>query len=223
MSSTNRGAQRSPADYYPSPAWPVRRFLERCGLPTGRWLEPSAGEGHIIRACAPLVSGVEWTAVELRPECAPLLSEAGARVLTGNFLAADPEWLGLGINEKFDVAIGNPPFSLAHEFVEHARRFAHVTVMLLRLGFLESEERADFLRSWMPNVYVIPERISYTGTGRTDSTAYAWFVWGDRWRSTWSELRVLSSTPLEERKAPTACVLPAPVIEQMELFTGGAA
>lgn len=223
MSSTNRGGKRSAADYYPTPPWPVRRLLERLPLRRGRWLESSAGEGHIIRAVEPIVSGIEWTAVELRPECGPLLTAAGERVrsLTGNFLSADRDWLGLAEGEFFDVAIGNPPFCHALDFVEHTRRFASTTVLLLRLGFLETEERAAWLSKWMPDVFVIPDRISFTGDG-SDSTGYAWFAWFHSLRTSVSNLRVLSTTPLEERKERAVLELPIPVIpEQQELLLLG--
>lgn len=213
MSATNRGGQRSPADFYATPAWCVRRFLERCPLPRGTWLEPSAGEGHLLRAVASVRQDIDWTAVELRGECSPLLLGTGARVLTGNFLSADRDWLDLHGAEEFDVVIGNPPFRHALEFVEQARRFARVTAMLLRLDFLESDERADFLRAWMPSVYVLPDRPSFTGEG-TDSTAYAWFVW-DREPA---RIQILDSTPLIERKAPVLYQLPASLVEQKELF-----
>lgn len=217
MSATNRGGQRSPADFYATPAWCVRRFLERCTLPRGRWLEPTAGEGHLLRAVASVRPALDWTAVELRPECAPLLDATGARVRVGNFLSADREWLGLHGAEEFDVAIGNPPFRYALECIEAARRVARITAMLLRLDFLESDERAEFLRAWTPDVYVLPDRPSFTGEG-TDSTAYGWFVWRWGWRTSTAELHILDSTPLAERKAPTLYQLPAPVVEQRELF-----
>jgi hypothetical protein len=220
VSATGRGGQRSPADYYPTPAWCVHRLHEARVLPRGRWLEPSAGEGHIIRASSYL-SGIEWTACELRPECEPLLAPLAPVVRIGNFLSADAEWLGLRRDERFAVCIGNPPFRYALEFVDQARRFADVVVLLLRLGFLETEDRAEMLREWTPSVDVLPDRASFDGEG-TDSTAYGWFVW-DRWhRRPHGELRVLAPTPLEQRRAGK-CVLSPPVVEQQDLFAAGGA
>ena len=50
MSSTHRGAERRPADFYATPHWTVRRLLEALPLPGGVWFEPCAGEGDIIKA-----------------------------------------------------------------------------------------------------------------------------------------------------------------------------
>ena len=41
---------RRDRDYYPTPSWCVRALLETVDLPTGTWLEPTAGDGAIIRA-----------------------------------------------------------------------------------------------------------------------------------------------------------------------------
>ena len=51
MSSTNRGAVRAPDDFYATPGWAVRAVLPHLSLSTGsgRILEPSCGEGAIVR------------------------------------------------------------------------------------------------------------------------------------------------------------------------------
>jgi hypothetical protein len=78
------------------------------------------------------------------------------------------------------MIIGNPPFSLAQEFLEKCFEIAKddtYVVMLLRLAFLESRKRHKF---WQENplhkLYVLSERPSFIN-GKTDATAYGWFVW----------------------------------------------
>jgi hypothetical protein len=73
--------------------------------------------------------------------------------------------------------------------------------MLLRLNFLGSSVRAQFMRSHTPDVYVLPNRPSFTGNG-TDSIEYTWFVWrhGNAGRAE-GKLTLLSETPLAERQA----------------------
>lgn len=169
MSATGRGAERAEADYYPTPAWCVQRLLDHVELPAGIWLEPSAGEGHIIRAAQ--LSRVWWIAVEMREECGPPLRAVCDDVVIADFLRWD------GVHVPCAVALGNPPFSLAQEFVEHALRHAEQVVYLLRLSFLESQKRRAFFgRVGVPDVFVLPERPSFTGEG-TDSCAYAWMRW----------------------------------------------
>ncbi len=191
MSSTNRGRARHRADNYPTPSWCVRRLLEVVALPReGRWLEPCAGDGAIIRATPP---GPTWTAMELRPECEPLLEPmvGAAQTHLGDFLASPP-------SGKFDVVLTNPPYGSAQAFVEQARRRADHVVMLLRLNFLASATRAPFMRETLPDVYVLPNRPSFTGKG-TDSIEYAWFHWHDHGRPAgW--VRVLADTSVAERR-----------------------
>jgi hypothetical protein len=75
------------------------------------------------------------------------------------------------------VALGNPPFALAQEFIQHTLTMAEQVVFLLRLSFLESQKREHFFaRVGVPDVFVLPERPSFTGEG-TDACAYAWMRW----------------------------------------------
>lgn len=168
MSATNRGAERVICDFYPTPPAHVRRILARLGLPGGRWLEPSAGDGAIIRAAAR--PDVAWTACEIRPEAKPALEATGARVVIGDFLAAD-----LGA-ERFAAAVLNPPFTLALPFAMRCLELADNVLMLARLNWLESQDREPWLRRHTPDVFVIPDRPSFVGGG-TDATAYAWMFW----------------------------------------------
>ena len=74
--------------------------------------------------------------------------------------------------------------------------------MLLRLNFLGSQERSDYLREHMPDIYVIPNRPSFTG-GKTDSIEYAWFVWSkynDYGKNSSGKIVILETTPANIRK-----------------------
>lgn len=197
MSSTNRGYQKARDDFYPTPTWCVRRLLERLPLPSGRWLEPGAGEGAIIRAVSR--PDVRWTAIELRPECRKDLEVLvnSSRVFIGDYLAsAQAHPLG---KQSFDVILANPPFSYAMEFVQESLRRAPMVAMLLRLNFLGSGKRSEFMRMHCPDVYVLPDRPSFTGEG-TDSIEYAWFFWGHGMATRRTgKVAVLDSTPTSER------------------------
>lgn len=193
MSSTSRGGKRSPADFYPTPSWPVRRLLERVDLPGGIWIEPAAGDGAIIRAVKEIRSDVTWLGFELRKKCAkkllPLVHNAD---VTANWLKVQPM-------VRAKVIFGNPPFSKAMEFIEHSLRHADYVVLLLRLNFVGTDERNAFFKKQMPNVYVVPNRISFTKDGKADSIEYAWFVWGPTCERYIGTIEVLNTTPVEER------------------------
>lgn len=172
MSATGRGATRAPLDFYGTPEWCVRRYLDkRCmALPGNRWLEPSAGNGAIIRAvnawyAVQALDPVNWVAVDICP-LAPGIAQA-------DFLAPD-----VTTANKFDLCIGNPPYSLAMEFIEKGLTVAHEVAFLLRLNFLETDKRAEFFHTHPCDVHVLPNRPSFTTDGHTDATAYAWFEFG---------------------------------------------
>lgn len=82
----------------------------------------------------------------------------------------------------YDIAIGNPPFKLAEEFVLKSYSLINKkgkVVFLLKLAFLESRKRANGLFKGLPPsvVYVLAGRPSFDGTGRSNDSAYAVFVW----------------------------------------------
>lgn len=208
MSSTNRGGQRSDADNYPTPAWCVRRLLEVCPLPPGRWLEPAAGEGAIIKAVNEKCLGITWTALDIRNCGTATLDAVNGSSSAAfhhvedvvDFLCWEPDWESSPARKRFDVCITNPPYSQAGDFIRRSLELADVVVMLLRLNFLGSESRADFWRAHPPDVFVLPNRPAFIN-GKTDSCEYAWFVWRSGEQRSAGSIRVLATTPKDERRS----------------------
>lgn len=198
MSAKGRGSEVVPSEFYPTPAWCVRRILEALPLPGGRWLEPSAGDGAIMRAVNEVRSDVEWCAVEIREECRAGLLALTPLVTIADFVRA-PECFDPGCQ----VAILNPPFSLALPFVDRllTMRSVRWIVMLQRTNWLESEGRNAFLRQFTPDLYVLPNRPSFIGDGTTDATSYAWYVWSSHHAGRDGKLTILPTTSDEERNA----------------------
>lgn len=199
MSSTGRGPRLGGAeDYFRTPSWTVRRLLEAWHPKGGVWLEPGAGSGSIIRAVNAVRSDVEWTAVEIRPDERLRLARLG-RVITCDYLDEASAY-PLNTIENISVVIGNPPFSLAQEFIDQSRRIApNADIALqLRLNFVGSEDRAPFMRRCPPDVKTLPNRPSYT-LRQTDSPEYGWLIWppGECAQGTF---QVLGSTSIEERQ-----------------------
>ncbi len=53
--------------------------------------------------------------------------------------------------------------------------------MLLRTAFLESKKRYDFWQKHPLNgLYVLSQRPSFLGNGKSDATSYSWFVWNKK-------------------------------------------
>ena len=162
-------------DYFPTPAAAVRALLDACPPPPGPVLEPSAGEGHIVREL--VAAGYPVEAVELRQECRGALIAAGAHAVE----IAD--WLSVAAHKRPGSIVGNPPFSAALEHVEACLGTgAGYVALLLRLGFLASQRRAEFhARHPVSALYPLARRPSFSGDGKTDQYDVAWFVWRKDW------------------------------------------
>lgn len=173
MSATNRGAVRREADFYATPLESVFSFLDNFGEinPKDQILEPSAGNGAIINALRLRGYRNPVTAVELREE--KELYFFADEVIYGDFLK-------MNFSRRYDVIIGNPPYSLAQEFITKSLSLLRPggrLIFLLRTNFLESEKRFKWWQDKIPSgLYVLHKRPSFTGHG-TDATSYSWFVW----------------------------------------------
>lgn len=224
MSATGRSPRGgvvdgATADYFPTPAWCVHRLLDDCaddlGLVDGAdvtALEPTVGDGAIVRAVAswpllrPSHALPRWTGVELRRGALDPATRLDRHVEGVDFRSWHPDPDGIENVPLFDVTIGNPPFNLAESIVRHAMDISVVVVMLLRVSFLESDERIPFWHGVGedPALRILPNRPSFDGEG-TDSTAYAWFIWGC---PAITGVRVLASTPAGVRAAQR----PGPIV-----------
>jgi hypothetical protein len=90
---------------------------------------------------------------------------------------------------------------MAQAFIESSRkRFPNADIcFLLRLGFLESEARREFFQQMgVPDLYILPNRPSFTGQG-TDASTYAWFLWSEQ-PAKIGRVQILKYTPRAERK-----------------------
>jgi hypothetical protein len=133
-----------------------------------------------------------WCAVELREECREALVQIpNCEVVIGDFRSVT--------TELADVALFNPPYRLAQEFVVKSMTLAKYVVALLRLNFLGSDLRADWLRTWTPDVKVLPNRPKFRAGPGTDSIEYAWMVWDSGVPSASGTICVLPPTSKAER------------------------
>lgn len=176
MSATNRGAKRREADFYPTPSELAERIVRRQPLAEyARVLEPSVGSGAFLCEIRAYFPTSRITAIDPSDTYFPThLATEAHRTTLEHFAASRPD-------ARFDLIIGNPPFSLAEEHVRICSSMLAPDgrlVFLLRLAFLETRKRAKLWRECQPaKVTVLRERPSFTSDGKTDSCAYAVFEW----------------------------------------------
>jgi hypothetical protein len=174
-------------EFHPTPREAITPLLETSlvTLPGGVWIEPCAGTGRIVSTVNEYRSDVRWRLFELDPRVGeflvPLVRPGIDKLAPfGDFVTRPwpASWT------RADVLIMNPPFEHTSAFVAAAFERAHWVVMLQRVGWFGTQERAPWLRRFCPDQYTLPKRPSFRPDGQTDSCEYAWYVWppGDRER-----------------------------------------
>ncbi|TXH10348.1 MAG: methyltransferase [Hyphomicrobiaceae bacterium] len=202
-------------DDFPTPPWATRalcRFLIDGHYP---WLkdqtvrEPAANRGHMVRPLSEYFHDVIASDVH----------DYGVGYDVRDYLYGPPP-------DMVDWTITNPPFRLAHEFIERALATSRRGVaVIVRSAFLEGDKRHRELFSTTPPAYVLqlvdrcgmlkarlikqgapdPFNLDDQGEPRkaSSATAYCWVVWMHgqhdtrfRWLSGRSELERDGDYPL---------------------------
>lgn len=185
---------RAERDFYPTPATAVYPLLKRVGRQLRRatngddYLEPAVGEGAILRAFRDFriksrgdgfsYPCPNWDTLDIEPVTTETISSLGG---TGHRSFQQTNYLNFTTEKQYNVIITNPPFKIAQEFVEHSLAlcpgYCPVVIMLLRLGFLGSEDRSHWWQGREPDaMYVLSQRPKFRGSG-SDNADYAWFFW----------------------------------------------
>lgn len=174
LSNMATGSMKAPLserrdDLYETPVCAVETLLAVEPVPLAVW-EPACGPGAIVRSLR--ASGRAVIATDLVDYGCP---DSKARY---DFLMEQQAPPGV------PAIVTNPPFKLAGEFVEHARRLVPQTYMLMRLAFLESERRkrlfegGDLARVWVFSRRLpMMHRAGWEGRKANSAMAFAWFVW----------------------------------------------
>jgi hypothetical protein len=185
VSATGRNlTPRDPDDFYPTPAPLIAAALDRVTL-TGTpgasltILDPGAGRGEWGKAARLRWPDARLIGIDLTHD-APT-SGAYDQWIRGDFLTwaagYDRDREGL-----IDLAIGNPPYKLAEQFIRLSARLVGpggLIGFLLRLGMLEGIKRGAGLWRELPPAResVCTARPSFTGNRKTDMAAYGFFEW----------------------------------------------
>ncbi len=138
-------------------------------------LEPSVGQGHISKALHTLGAN--------NIDCVDIVDRGVSDVIVTNYL----DWV---TQNKYDLIITNPPFSLAQEFVEKSFELINnqgFIVMFLQVQFLEGVKRAEFFDKYhLKYVYVFRQRMATWNNGNeldpngkrwATTMCHAWFIW----------------------------------------------
>jgi hypothetical protein len=176
-----RTEARDSLDDFPTPPWATRALCEwivdqRGTLKLDTCREPAANRGHMVRPLLEYFKSVDAFDIH----------DYGAGFQAMDYLASQ--------GDTVDWTITNPPFRLAEQFIERAKRDSHNIAMLVRTAFLESVGRYERLFQYEPPSWVLQftERVVMhkgvlTQTGST-ATAYCWVIWdnfGDGTRFGW--------------------------------------
>lgn len=170
-----RFSSKDGLDYYPTPPWATRAFIENIikdkhDLNKQTCLEPACGGGYMSRALLEYFQHVDSYDI----------NDYGYGNVR-NFLCEPFD------ENSYDWVITNPPFNLAKEFIIEALRVSRIGVaMLARTTFLESVGRYnDLFKNNPPSIFAqYVERVPMVN-GRLDkkattATGYAWFIWDNR-------------------------------------------
>jgi hypothetical protein len=175
-------------DYFPTPPFATRALTEFLALQLGDlgdqtcW-EPAAGEMHMARPLAESFGHVRVSDVFPYDENAELFDFTQAR--WSRSLAGAADWV-----------ITNPPFRLAHDFIQTAGHVARIGfAMLVRTSFLEGGDRhaqlfsqfpPDFVLQFCERVVMLEGRLIKAGAvdpttpdkrKASTATSYCWLVW----------------------------------------------
>lgn len=164
--------ERRTFDYYPTSPETIKSALDLLDITPKHVLDPGAGAGNWGEAIhrrwpAAHLYGAEAQMFPAHPDYTSWIR--------GDFADYEPE-------VKFDLVMGNPPYSEAESFLRRSLSFCApggIVAFLLRLAFLEGQGRRDGLFAEYPpkTVAVCSKRPSFTGDGRTNATAFCMIYW----------------------------------------------
>lgn len=191
------------------PEWVVDMCLEMvlpviCLRPPKLILEPSAGTGRFLGPLRNRYPEAQILAIDNDSSVGPW-PEADES-LTANYL----NWPAPDI--RFDLTIGNPPFSFTGEFCTHALTMSKAVVFVARYGFLSSAKRVPFWREYRPshifnmanrpNYDVPPEFVEAYEDAGGDFCEYCFVCWAQP-KNEVTLFEWLPSIPVDVRRGAT--------------------
>jgi hypothetical protein len=150
-------------DAYYTPTNAIEHLLSNYEI-MGRIYEPCAGDGAISKVLKS--NGFDIRTNDLYVDEHDYKQDARDFIPSSLHPGLDIQW-----------TITNPPFNQFMPILENCYKLSNFgVVMLLRLSALEPcYDRWEFMNKHLTGLICIP-RISFTGDGKTDSVATAWFI-----------------------------------------------
>lgn len=159
-------------DFYETPSWMIHALLTHVPEISGTVFECCVGDGSIYRELINLPR-VEVVLTNDIDETKPASYHYDA--------AQAIAWSAVDHDRSIDWVVTNPPFDpdIMVPILQNALATARVGVVLLgRVSFLEpTKARGAVLSANPPRRYLVTERHSFTGNGKSDSATTAWMVW----------------------------------------------
>lgn len=196
MSSTNRSAARAQhvADYYKTPVPAIMDFLMEFLSDNphmafdGKFiLDPCAGGSGSETMSYPEALQKYTYKAPLTIETIDIREDSPAKHKC--------DYLATAVSYWPDVIITNPPFNLALPIIKKALvdvKTGGLVIMLLRLNFFGSRERAEWFDKHMPLFcYVHSKRMKFRAGGGTDSIEYMHAVWQKGNYPKFTQLRII--------------------------------
>lgn len=156
-------------DLYQTDPVAVYALLRHERLPHKIW-EPQCGPGNIVKVLR--AEGHDVLSTDIHDYHSPHQDLAGMDFLQ----VYEPPYEGI------DAIVMNPPFYADFECLDRALDLVPKVYALLRLTFLESEERYEFFKQgWLRRVLIFSNRLpmmhrdGWEGPIATSQTAMAWF------------------------------------------------
>ena len=186
LAGGNPKNKRVENDFYATNPKAVEMLLEKYTFKGKRLLEPCVGEGHIIQGLDNYLhnnlNGISVNDI-LDITTLDICDRGCPNTIVTDFLTWDT-------NDKYDIIISNPPFSLAEEFCRKGLSLLDINgqmAMFLKIQFLEGVKRKEFFEKYPPKyIYVFRNRMATWNNGQpldpngkrwATTMCHAWFVW----------------------------------------------
>jgi len=171
VGASRDNGEREENDFYPTPAYAVKELLAQEEF-SGKIWECACGDGAISDVLKEYHMNVYSTDLIDRGYGDDII-----------------DFLNCEKREDINHIITNPPFKLALDFVNEAKKQCDGKIaMFLKTVFLEGSSRYDMFHDKefpLKAVYQFSKRVSLTKNGikmkNSGMLAFAWFVWDKEW------------------------------------------